>query len=85
MANNTDANKNYYAAILLPTYCEAENIENLIHNIENLQIKTKKCFKLKHQNIPKIIYQNFNRLETSRFSPKEKTSKSSKLAPQPLH
>jgi cellulose synthase/poly-beta-1,6-N-acetylglucosamine synthase-like glycosyltransferase len=41
MANNTGANNNYYAAILLPTYCEAENIENLIHNIENLEIKTK--------------------------------------------
>ena len=28
-------------AILLPTYCEAENIENLIHTIENLGIKSR--------------------------------------------
>jgi archaellum biogenesis ATPase FlaH len=28
-------------AILLPTYCEAENIENLIHTIENLEITSR--------------------------------------------
>lgn len=28
-------------AILLPTYCEAENIESLIHTIEKLRINSK--------------------------------------------
>jgi dolichol-phosphate mannosyltransferase len=40
-ANNTDANNDSYATMLLPTYCEAGNIENLIRTIENLGIKAK--------------------------------------------
>ncbi|MEM3551912.1 MAG: polyprenol monophosphomannose synthase [Candidatus Bathyarchaeia archaeon] len=31
----------YSVAILLPTYCEAENIESLIHTIENLGINSR--------------------------------------------
>jgi dolichol-phosphate mannosyltransferase len=34
-------NGDFDVAILLPTYCEAENIENLIHTIENLGIKSR--------------------------------------------
>ncbi|MGB9854169.1 MAG: glycosyltransferase [Candidatus Bathyarchaeales archaeon] len=39
--NKADGNIDSYAAIILPTYCEADNIENLIHTIENLGIKSK--------------------------------------------
>ncbi|MGB9959066.1 MAG: polyprenol monophosphomannose synthase [Candidatus Bathyarchaeales archaeon] len=39
--NKANKNTDSYTAIILPTYCEADNIENLIHNIENLGIKTK--------------------------------------------
>jgi len=40
-AEKTDENNDSQATILLPTYCEACNIENLIHTIENLEIKSK--------------------------------------------
>jgi dolichol-phosphate mannosyltransferase len=36
-----DENGDFDVAILLPTYCEAENIENLIHTIENLEITSR--------------------------------------------
>jgi dolichol-phosphate mannosyltransferase len=36
--DNSDCRKDYSVAIILPTYCEAENIENLISTIENLGI-----------------------------------------------
>jgi len=39
--NKTDESVNSVIAILLPTYCEAENIGNLIRTIENLGIKAK--------------------------------------------
>jgi dolichol-phosphate mannosyltransferase len=34
----TADNANFDVAIILPTYCEAENVENLIHTIQNLRI-----------------------------------------------
>lgn len=40
-SNNADENVDSYVAILLPTYCEAENIEGLIRTIENLEITAK--------------------------------------------
>ncbi|HEY4674526.1 MAG TPA: polyprenol monophosphomannose synthase [Candidatus Bathyarchaeia archaeon] len=36
--NNSDSGNDHSVAIILPTYCEAENIENLISTIENLGI-----------------------------------------------
>jgi len=36
--NNTDYKNYYRTAIILPTYCEAENIEKLVSTIENLEI-----------------------------------------------
>lgn len=38
---NADENVDSHVAILLPTYCEAENIEGLIRTIENLEIAAK--------------------------------------------
>ncbi|MEM3612344.1 MAG: polyprenol monophosphomannose synthase [Candidatus Bathyarchaeia archaeon] len=39
--NRTNESDDSSVTILLPTYCEAENIENLIHTIENLGINSR--------------------------------------------